>query len=188
MKTLTEALMENNKTLDTKPGAMNYQSRNQASVTTTSHSKWERLKAKFPASDIEWKPQKSGFKRDGNPYALVVAYLDARAIQDRLDEVIGPENWSTSYRIFDKGVICTLTINGVSKEDGSEFTDIESFKGGISGAFKRAAVHWGIGRYLYDLPSTFALFTNDGKGKPIKIDGKHFRWVPPSMPKEFLPE
>ena len=57
-------------------------------------------------------------------------------------------------------VICTLSIADmdnqgktvwIAKSDGAGSTDVEGDKGGISDAFKRAAVKWGIGRYLYDL-------------------------------------
>ena len=32
---------------------------------------------------------------------------------------------------------------------------MEAEKGRISDAFKRAAVHWGVGRYLYNLPNVW---------------------------------
>lgn len=37
----------------------------------------------------------------------------------------------------------------IDKTDGAEDSDIEAVKGGLSDAFKRAAVKWNIGRYLY---------------------------------------
>ena len=53
-------------------------------------------------------------------------------------------------------MVCNLSIRvggeWISKEDGAPFTDFEAFKGGISDALKRAAVKYGIGRYLYDAP------------------------------------
>lgn len=39
--------------------------------------------------------------------------------------------------------------------DGAENTDIEPVKGGLSDAYKRAAVKWGIGRYLYDMEAAW---------------------------------
>jgi hypothetical protein len=37
----------------------------------------------------------------------------------------------------------------ISRCDGADDTNIEGAKGGLSDAFKRAAVKFGIGRYLY---------------------------------------
>jgi len=42
----------------------------------------------------------------------------------------------------------------VTKSDGADDSSIESAKGGISDSLKRAAVQYGIGRYLYH-PSAF---------------------------------
>ena len=52
--------------------------------------------------------------------------------------------------------MCTLSVKTedgwISKEDGADDTAIESTKGGISDALKRAAVKWGMGRDLYEYP------------------------------------
>jgi hypothetical protein len=77
---------------------------------------------------------------------------------DRLDEVAGPACWQDTYTETPLGrVICTISIKvdgeWVSKSDGAGKTDVEGDKGGISDAFKRAAVKWGIGRYLYSMPT-----------------------------------
>jgi len=110
----------------------------------------------FPGNAISWRAQ-SVTKQE--PYkAMALAYIDARDVMARLDEVCGPENWQDSYAETPSGrVICTISIrvgdDWVSKADGSGDSDIEGEKGGISGAFKRAAVKWGIGRYLYDMPT-----------------------------------
>ena len=65
-----------------------------------------------------------------------------------------------------KGFICAITLYSggekYTREDGANLTDFEAFKGGLSGAFKRAASAWGIGRYLYDLPTTWAPIDNWG--------------------------
>ena len=39
----------------------------------------------------------------------------------------------------------------ITKWDGAEDSDIEPVKGGLSDSMKRAAVQWGIGRYLYSM-------------------------------------
>jgi hypothetical protein len=83
----------------------------------------------------------------------VVAYVDARDIMKRLDVVMGPENWQDKYIRTDGGFICELSLRieneWITKSNGSNDTKIAAQKGGISGAFKRAAVNWGVGRYLY---------------------------------------
>lgn len=109
------------------------------------------LSAEFPRSAVSWRAQ--SVTRDGSK-AMALAYIDARDVMGRLDDVCGPENWSDSYVETAKGrVIATIAIRTddgwVSKSDGAGDTDIEGDKGGISDAFKRAAVKWGIGRYLY---------------------------------------
>jgi hypothetical protein len=113
---------------------------------------------KKPLPSIHWRSQ--SLNREGNS-AMALAYMDARHVMDRLDAVCGSENWQDSYTESAKGrVICTISIligdQWVSKSDGAGDTAVEGEKGGISDAFKRAAVKWGIGRYLYDLGSPWA--------------------------------
>lgn len=149
----------------------------------------------FEESHIEWRLAQCGKKNDGGVWGTCLAYIQARAIMDRLDEVAGPEYWKAEYSfIGTAGVICKLSIKcggeWVTKEDGAEQTDIESFKGGISSALKRAAVLWGIGRYLYDLESGFIQEVTKGApgaryGKTK--DGAQFYWVPPKLPAWALP-
>ncbi|RTH99007.1 Rad52/22 double-strand break repair protein [Thermus scotoductus] len=87
----------------------------------------------------------------------MVAYVDARTVLDRLDEVVGPEGWQDAYEVLadretDKGRIvevrCRLTILGTTKEDVGEG---DTLKAAFSDALKRAAVKFGVGRYLYRL-------------------------------------
>lgn len=113
------------------------------------------LSAEFPREAVSWRAQsltKTGDK------AMALAYIDARDVMDRLDLICGPENWQDRYEETAKGrVICTISINieghWINKSDGAGDTAVEGDKGGISDAFKRAAVKWGIGRYLYDMPT-----------------------------------
>lgn len=120
---------------------------------------FDQLAAEFPREDVHWRAQT--LTQDGSK-ALALAYIDARDVMDRLDEVCGPESWSDSYVETAKGrVICSIAIKTpdegwVTKSDGAGDTDVEGDKGGMSDAFKRAAVKWGIGRYLYRLPNVWA--------------------------------
>jgi hypothetical protein len=113
-----------------------------------------KLSAAFPPNAIHWRAQ--SVTKDGTK-AMALAYIDARDVMARLDEACGAENWQDSYVECASGrLICTIAIRigdeWVSKSDGSGDSDIEGEKGAISGAFKRAAVKWGVGRYLYDMP------------------------------------
>lgn len=84
-----------------------------------------------------------------------VAYVDARQVMDLLDEVVGPENWQDHYREVAGKVYCDLSIQvedeWITKSDCGTESNFEREKGQASDAFKRAAVKWGIGRFLYQL-------------------------------------
>lgn len=143
---------------------------------------WEALNAPFDPSDIEWRP---GFVSKEKRKALALAYVTSRGVQSRLDEVVGPQNWRLHQEyIAGQGFICTLAVRidgeWVEKQDGSDFSDMEAFKGGMSGALKRAAVLWGIGRYLYELGNIWHPVKEAGKG--WRLDGK------PDLPPAFLPK
>ena len=116
------------------------------------------LAAEFPRPAVHWRVQGTPYPRDGKHFAMALAYIDARDVMDRLDEVCGPENWQSRYVETPKGrVLCEIGIkvgdDWVWKSDGAGDTAVEGEKGGISDSLKRAAVQWGIGRYLYRLDS-----------------------------------
>jgi hypothetical protein len=85
-------------------------------------------------------------------------YITARTAMNRLDNVLGPENWWDDYVPGESSVLCRLTIR---LPDGQELTKCDAGgyagmsdqgdddKSGYSDAFKRAAVKFGVGRYLY---------------------------------------
>lgn len=102
-----------------------------------------------------------------------VAYIDARQVMETLDEIMGPENWQDSYRGVGRSVYCDLSlrVNGewITKSDCGSESNFEGEKGQASDAFKRAAVKWGIGRFLYSLPTKRVKAIENGKderGKP----------------------
>ena len=137
-----------------------------------------RLRDFFDESDVDWKPIAVS-KKTGQ--ALAAAYISNRAIMDRLDEVCGPENWQNEYKPGPGGgVICGLSIRvgdaWVTKWDGAENTDVEAVKGGLSTSMRRAAVQWGVGRYLYRIPSQWV---------PVDQHGRLSQ--KPKIPSEFLP-
>lgn len=115
---------------------------------------FEQLRAEFPRNAISWRAQ--SMKADGTA-AMALAYIDARDVMNRLDDVLGPEGWQCRYPHANGKTVCEIGIRvgeeWVWKADGAGDSDIEAEKGALSDAFKRAAVRWGIGRYLYDLDS-----------------------------------
>lgn len=122
----------------------------------------ERLKEPFPPERISWRVGKVVGNR-----CLALAYIDARDVMQRLDEVVGGENWQCTYPHAGDKTVCSIGIKiggeWVWKANGAGDTDIEGEKGALSDAFKRAAVLWGIGRYLYYLDTSWADYNPDTK-------------------------
>ena len=143
-----------------------------------------KLKTPFDGEQLEFRV---GATNKDKTMGLALAYVQARAIQDRLDEAIGFTNWKVSYREVNSGFLCSLSlrINGewISKEDGAQLTEFESVKGGISSAFKRVASSgFGIGRYLYGVRNQWFPIVPKGKNydfamTPI-IEFKNLETVP----------
>ncbi|MCE0555249.1 hypothetical protein LQK80_36765 [Bacillus thuringiensis] len=74
-------------------------------------------------------------------FAYVAPFVDARAIQDRFDEVFGIDKWQVSYEKWgEKATKCTISVflneRWISKEDGSEESDYNAVKGGFSNSLK----------------------------------------------------
>jgi len=99
-----------------------------------------------------------------------------------------------THKIVDSGYCCTIKckINGewISKGDNAPDTDIESLKGGSSDAFKRAAVKWGIGRYLYDIKDRMyaQIVDKNTAGAKYHNDYKNnqkYYWIGPQLEDEF---
>lgn len=140
------------------------------------------LAAPFPPESVHWRAQTVS-ERNGTHKALALAYLDARDVQDRLDGVCGPENWQDSYLETVKGrIICTLQVRvndeWISKSDGAGDTDVEGEKGALSDALKRAAVKWGIGRYLYSMPNVWVPCEVNQNGKFKKFTDDPWKYAP----------
>lgn len=152
----------------------------------------------FAADDIEWRIQQSGKTGAGKVWAMVLAYVTNRAIMKRLDDVCGKAGWKNEYRDIPNngGVECGISIKvgdeWITKWDAAEQTQVEAVKGGRSGAMKRAAVQWGIGRYLYDLEEGFAQISTEkeksrGWNRAKLKDGTTFYWLPPNLPSWAMP-
>lgn len=104
------------------------------------------LSAPFPVDKLSWRV---GQKNKDKTKAMMLVYIDSRDVQDRLDEVCGM-NWKDDYKEVQGRLVCNLQVGNTMRTDGAGDTDFEGEKGGLSDAFKRAAVKFGIGRYLYN--------------------------------------
>lgn len=145
--------------------------------TTDEKEVQRRLQEPFPPGKLQYKP---GAVKENR--AMVIWYIDARMVQDRLDEAVGAANWQVDFGFEGGFVTCRLSIkfNGewVTKVDvgsrasaelnqppqgkdfgekkkGDDAQDMRT-KGMFSTAFKRAAAMWGIGRYLYLVKNQWA--------------------------------
>ena len=147
--------------------------------------KIEDLKKELP---FKWRVQSA------NEWgATCVAYIDARDVQDLLDEVVGPVNWQCKYEEHKGNLFCSIGIRLWSdahndfilesdafiwKSDCGTESNVEKQKGEASDAFKRAAVMWGVGRFLYALKPVKLPVKQDKKGKYLPYSekqGKHVR-------------
>mgnify|MGYP001459967502 CR=1 FL=1 len=148
--------------------------------------RFEALRAVFSTKEIEWRV---GDRRENGTQGRALPYVTARAVQDRLDATVGPANWRVRYREVVAGPVLLgisacleLRVGGewIGKEDGSgtrqELADRNvQVKGAYSDALKRAAVQWGVGRYLYDMPELWL---------PLNDNGEFA--VKPKLPAEFV--
>lgn len=135
---------------------------------------FERLAAPFPPARISWRV---GSTNKDKTKGMALAYIDARDVMNRLDEVIGPTNWQARYPHAGAKTVCEIDIwvdgrGWVTKADGAGDTDVEAQKGSLSDAFKRAAVRWGVGRYLYDLASPWVEIEAFGRSYAITAAAK----------------
>lgn len=141
----------------------------------------ERLAAPFNPAEIKFKPTMVKNNR-----CLALAYIDARLICDRLDEVLGVANWKDDYNVLHNGSVqcvlsCRFGSEWVSKQDVGSMSeqpdDGDRLKAAFSDALKRAAVKFGIGRYLYRLGQSWVDY--DPARKMIV--------APPQLPAWALP-
>lgn len=112
------------------------------------------LRAPFAEGAVKWKIQTN--PREGKALALVVAYIDARDVAERLDDVTGGDWWD-DYSIPQRGgedtLECRLTVCGLTRVDVGQDKGAKEL---YSDAFKRAGVKFGIGAFLYRFPTVYA--------------------------------
>lgn len=131
-----------------------------------------QLKDPFEPDRISWRV---GSTTKDKKKGMALAYIDARDVMQRLDDVCGPENWQCDYPHAGQKTVCRIGIRidgeWIWKANGAGDTDIESEKGALSDAFKRAAVLWGIGQYLYDIETPWVtLDVKEADGK-VYVNG-----------------
>lgn len=128
-----------------------------------------KIRAPFAGNKINFRV---GATTKAKDKGIAFAYLDARDVMERLDEVCGVTGWQARYPFPG---CCEIGIqvayqdqsgtvrDWIWKANGAGETDVEAEKGMYSDAFKRAAVLWGIGRYLYDMPNVWLPIEPQGK-------------------------
>lgn len=138
----------------------------------------EDLKRPFQTDQIHFRP---GATTKAKDKAIALAYIDARHVYSRLDEVCGPENWQIRYPWSDgKRLCCEIGIFmdephqlfWIWKSNGAGDTDVEAEKGAFSDAAKRASVPWGIGEYLYHMPNNWYEIEPAGKSYKFTKNAK----------------
>jgi hypothetical protein len=162
----------------------------------------KKLQEPFPPEDVEWRVDRGQKTTNGN-FVFVLVYITNRAIQARLDDVFGPFGWKNEFREWKgQSQICGISVwdsekgEWVTKWDGADDSNMDAVKGGLSGAMKRAAVQWGIGRYLYNLEQNRVPLKQNGenwasvkvskKGQPDEYIKGY--WDAPKLPTWALPE
>lgn len=117
---------------------------------------FQRLAAPFPPARVSWRV---GSTTQDKKKGMALAYIDARDVMERFDAVCGPDGWERRHPHVTGTTTCEIALwvperdRWVVKADGAGDTAVEAEKGSLSDSFKRAAVNWGVGRYLYDLPT-----------------------------------
>ncbi|MEH2525825.1 MULTISPECIES: Rad52/Rad22 family DNA repair protein [unclassified Bradyrhizobium] len=145
----------------------------------------DQLAAPFPIEEISWRvgPTNEKSRKQDEPLrGQALCYVDARTVMERFDSVVGVNGWACHYTPgVGTSIVCNIAIkfpvyNGenlvgfdwVSKADGAGPSDMEAEKGALSDAFKRAAVRWGVGRYLYDVKAPWLELDKRGNSAFIR--------------------
>ena len=137
----------------------------------------QQLKEPFDPKVISWRV---GATTKDKAKGIALAYIDARDVMKRLDDVCG-DLWQVEYP-FDGCCRIGVKIGNewIWRSNGAGETQVEGEKGKFSDAFKRAAVLWGVGRYLYYLDNVWV---------PLKAQGRsHVLAQNPILPSWALPK
>lgn len=128
-----------------------------------------KLRAPFPPERISWRV---GSTTQDKSRGMALAFIDARDVMERLDDVCSPAGWQCRYSHANGKTVCDIGVKAgeewVWKADGAGDSDVEAEKGALSDAFKRAAVRFGVGRYLYDVDAPWVALEPAGRSFKIK--------------------
>jgi hypothetical protein len=138
-----------------KEPAMTTATHTARAAATVTAVDWTHLHADlsqpFPESELRYR---AGATTRDKTKAQALPYVDPRAYEDRLNEIV-PGNWEVTFEPWgEHRIICRLTIHGVTRSSTGEATDSPDGIAGTSAeaqAFKRACAKFGLGRYLYAL-------------------------------------
>lgn len=140
------------------------------------------LKKPFAPNRISWR---LGATNSDKTKGMALAYIDARDVMERLDEACGLD-WQCEYVSMHNGTCCcrigikigsewvwrsngAINLSDSDKADAKEMAE----KGSYSDSFKRAAVLFGVGRYLYDLDSPWVAI--EAAGRSFKIAAHEYK-------------
>lgn len=149
----------------------------------------------FEPGEVDFKVQSTS--KDGKK-GLIVAYIDARTVQSRLDGAVQEgliQDWRAEYHILEKGengyvVECTLSLllpEGRSTER-KDVGEGDSLKAAYSDALKRAAVQFGVARYLYSLEKHWVNLAEGGRIPEEELKRLRSKLPRPGKPKEAREE
>lgn len=123
-----------------------------------------QLKQPFDPKFVKWRV---GAINADKTKGIALAYIDSREVNKRLDEVCGIAGWRNRLIEVSEGFISEIDIKiddeWITRSNAAGNTRVEPVKGGASDAFKRAASVWGVGRYLYYLPSVWVKIVQQGR-------------------------
>ena len=144
----------------------------------------QQLSAPFAQQEVKFRV---GSVTKDKSKGQALAYIDSRTVSVRLDAVVGPEGWESHLiPLMENGritaYICELSVyfgdRRVTKSDCGTVSgdNSDALKGAASDAFKRAAIHFGVGRYIYSLESPW-----------VPIRNGRYLINPPQLPAWALP-
>jgi hypothetical protein len=149
---------------------------------------FEKLRAPIPGDKVKTRKGKGGRE---------LRYIQAPTVIERLDEAVGPGNWTLETTMAEAFVKVRLTLllpdgrhvfrDGIGGyPDNQEMSQEDIVKGGASDALKRAGALFGIGLNLYeDAEPTYDHGQGSGAGTgshgntPIARDHINRQWGGP---------
>jgi len=148
---------------------------------------YKELRKPFEARFVSWKI--NNYSKDGLS-AQITFHIDARAVQNKLNEVVGLDGWSFLYEEGRGGSVHgKLTVRagerdviredvGYPNSDNSQHPD----KDAVSDALKRCAVHFGVGQFLYALPNKWVKLTESKQRYLTKEQDAEIKaWLTPLL-------